>query len=229
MYNDHFLRWRTLLLALVFSLWGLNAGAATSLVCFDYGCQKTAWVHLESRHLKVVSQLLASATNAESERHQLALAVAYLYKVAGQQTPIWQDQPGDLLDGEVEGRMDCIDHAHTTDGFLRYLAQQHLLRFHRVLPIAKRTRFLVTQHFAAVIHDISVDESSPAVTSAQELMTHNEYGVPLGVERPSAPYTAQHDHLSHRYVVDSWFGQHGEPPLIIPLRNWLDGEGPNVY
>lgn len=31
-----------------------------------------------------------------------------------------------------------------------------------------------------------------------------------------------------RYVVDSWFVDNGQPAVVMPLENWLAGEGPNV-
>jgi len=31
-----------------------------------------------------------------------------------------------------------------------------------------------------------------------------------------------------RFVVDSWFGEHGDPAVVLPLEDWLNGEGPNV-
>ncbi|MCB1958046.1 MAG: hypothetical protein KDG55_20370 [Rhodocyclaceae bacterium] len=31
-----------------------------------------------------------------------------------------------------------------------------------------------------------------------------------------------------RYVIDSWFVEHGEAAVVLPLEPWLDGEGPNV-
>ena len=54
----------------------------------------------------------------------------------------------------------------------------------------RRTRWLVTQHFSAVIR--------------------------------------VRDEGAARFVVDSWFGEHGDPAVILPLEEWLDGEGPNV-
>jgi hypothetical protein len=30
------------------------------------------------------------------------------------------------------------------------------------------------------------------------------------------------------FVVDTWFGEHGDPAVVLPLEDWLDGEGPNV-
>jgi hypothetical protein len=31
-----------------------------------------------------------------------------------------------------------------------------------------------------------------------------------------------------RYVVDSWFFDNGQPAVVMPLENWLAGEGPEV-
>lgn len=36
------------------------------------------------------------------------------------------------------------------------------------------------------------------------------------------------DEAGARYVIDSWFVAPGEPAVVLPLQNWLDGEGPNV-
>lgn len=32
-----------------------------------------------------------------------------------------------------------------------------------------------------------------------------------------------------RFAVDSWFVDNGQPPVILPLEEWLDGGGPNVH
>ncbi|MCB1917056.1 MAG: hypothetical protein KDG52_15235 [Rhodocyclaceae bacterium] len=32
-----------------------------------------------------------------------------------------------------------------------------------------------------------------------------------------------------RFAIDSWFVEQGEPPLVLPLEAWLDGEGPDVH
>lgn len=32
-----------------------------------------------------------------------------------------------------------------------------------------------------------------------------------------------------RYTVDSWFRKNGEPPVIIPVKEWLDGYFPPDY
>lgn len=37
----------------------------------------------------------------------------------------------------------------------------------------------------------------------------------------------EHDEPA-RYVVDSWFFDNGQPAVVMPLDNWLAGEGPDV-
>jgi len=29
-------------------------------------------------------------------------------------------------------------------------------------------------------------------------------------------------------VIDSWFVEQGEPAVVLPLDDWLDGDGPYV-
>lgn len=33
---------------------------------------------------------------------------------------------------------------------------------------------------------------------------------------------------ARRFVIDSWFVEHGEPAVVLPLNEWLDGGGPHV-
>ena len=80
--------------------------------------------------------------------------------------------------------------AYQAGYLLRLLEARGMLRFHEVDAIRRRTRWLVAQHFSAVIR-----------------------------ERADG---------AARFVVDSWFGEHGEPAVILPLEDWLDGEGPHV-
>ena len=34
---------------------------------------------------------------------------------------------------------------------------------------------------------------------------------------------------ARRFAIDSWFVEQGEPPVVLPLEAWLDGEGPDVH
>ncbi|HMV17797.1 MAG TPA: hypothetical protein PLN96_04190 [Zoogloea sp.] len=174
------------LLALAGSTW---ADESVS-ICYDYGCAAEARVVYSEPRLVEIRARLALADNAVAERAVLAQVVGQLYRWAGEQSPIHADRAGDFLDDGVDGKMDCIDHAESTTRLLHMLEVRGMLRFHDVDQIRRRTRWLVTQHFSAVIR--------------------------------------ARDEGAARFVVDSWFGEHGDPAVILPLEEWLDGEGPNV-
>ncbi len=169
-------------------------------ICYNYGCQSQESVTFSAMQLEPVRSLLERATNAVEEREDLAVAVGWLYRWAGVQTPIYADRAGDFADEGVPGRMDCIDHAASTTELLRMIERRGWLRFHRVLEPARRTRFIF-QHFSAVVEEM---------TPGQE-----------GVE-------PRENSGGERHVIDSWFVEHGEPAIVLPLEAWLGGAGPWV-
>ncbi|WP_374486639.1 hypothetical protein [Zoogloea sp.] len=176
----------------------LGSGAALAdahlTVCFNYGCLNEASVVFSEAQIGVLAGRLRLATSALAERAVLAQVMGQLYRWAGEQSPIHVDRPGDYLDDDVPGKMDCIDHAQTTTRMLLMLERRGLLRFHEVDEVHRRVRWLVAQHFSAVIREKN-DEAPEA---------------------------------GARFVVDTWFGEHGDPAVVLPLEDWLDGEGPNV-
>ncbi|HOY01963.1 hypothetical protein [Zoogloea sp.] len=176
-------------------LWaGIVLADERATVCFNYGCVARQEVSFSETRLTELGRRLGLADTPVAERAILSLVVGQLYLWAGEQSPIHADRPGDFLDDGVHGMMDCIDHAETTSGFLRMMEGRRMMRFHAVEPIQRRVRWLVTQHFSAVIRETNG-------------------------EAPDA---------GARFVVDSWFGEHGDPAVVLPLEDWLDGEGPNV-
>jgi hypothetical protein len=162
-------------------------------ICFNYGCLAEAEVVFSEAQLGEVAASLGRAESAVEERAILGQVMGRLYRWAGTQSPISADRPGDFLDDGVHGMMDCIDHAESTTRLLKLLEGRGLLRFHAVEPIRRRTRWVVTQHFSAVVRE---NAEAPRVGAS--------------------------------FVVDTWFGEHGDPAVVLPLEDWLDGEGPNV-
>lgn len=175
-----------------------GAGAASAeerlAVCFNYGCLSESSVVFSEAQIGILADRLSRASSAPAERAVLAQVMGQLYRWAGEQSPIHVDRPGDYLDDDVPGKMDCIDHAQTTTRMLQMLEGRGLLRFHEVDEVHRRVRWLVAQHFSAVIRE-------------------------KGNEVPET---------RARFVVDTWFGEHGDPAVVLPLEDWLDGEGPNV-
>lgn len=142
--------WALLALALA---GGGHAGQAVS-ICHNYGCEAEAVAVFSDDQLKWTADMLAGATSPGYERIRIALGVGQLYLWAGQQTPVAADRAGNYGDAGAHGSMDCIDHSTTTTRFLEMMAAHGWLRYHRVLPVQRRSRFLVSQHFSAAIEEL---------------------------------------------------------------------------
>lgn len=171
-----------------------RADAATITVCYNYGCTSQGAARFDDDLLERMRAWLGEALDAQAERDALTRVIGELYRVAGEQTPISADRGGNIADGDINGRMDCIDHSTTTTRMLKMLEAHGFLRFHRVQEPIKRIRFVVMQHASAVIEELASPTS----------------GAPP------------------RYVVDSWYFDNGEPAVVLPLEQWLDGDDPDV-
>lgn len=224
--------WRALL-PLVLALNALIAQAAIQpahaavevRICYNYGCMREARVSIHAATLERMSARLAGARDAAEERARLAEEVGRLYRLAATQTPVGADRSGNFLDQGVDGRMDCIDHSTSTTRLLELLEARGALRFHRVVEPARRTR-LILQHFSAVIEVLSAGERIARLPPGQALASCNctEDGLVIG----ETGKVDGEDRPGQRYVVDSWFVDNGEPAVVLPLAEWLNGGGPNV-
>ncbi len=177
-------------------------------VCYNYGCLVEEAVRYSDPQLATVKRMLQAARSPLLERKILASVVGQLYRWAGQQTPIYADRGGNMADDGVRGGMDCIDHSTTTTRFLKMLERRKWLRHHRVLEPARRSRLIIFEHFSAVIEELPPRWLPSLKISA-------------GLEIPEQGEPT-------RFVVDSWFVNNGQPAVILPLDEWLDGGGPDV-
>lgn len=168
-------------------------------VCFNYGCLSTTTVAFNEQQLAEVRDLLDDATNAAHERELISVVIGRLLGWAGKQSPISADKGGNFADDAVYGRMDCIDHSTTTTRLLQMLGKKGWLRWHQVLLPEVRTRFLIFDHWTAVIE-----------------------------EEPNAPFRDEHPFSRLRYAVDSWFHDNGQPAVVMPLDDWLDWKGTEI-
>jgi hypothetical protein len=177
-------------------------------VCYNYGCIAEAQVTYADSQLAWARKTLASAKNAEQERIALSMVLGRLYFWAGAQSPIHADKGGNTADDAVHGAMDCIDHSTTTTRLLDMLARRGMLRYHRVLNPARRTRFFLFQHFSAVIEELPPRWLPPA--------------------RARMPAEFEATEPENRFAVDSWFVNNGQPAVILPLDDWKNGAGPDI-
>ena len=129
------------------------ARAEQVAICYNYSCRAKALVDYGEETLEPLRLLLAAATNASDERAAISAVIGRMYRIAGEQTPVWRDKGGNYADGGENGQMDCIDHSTNTDAFLRLLQGRGWLRFHQVLELLRRTRFILAVHWSARIRD----------------------------------------------------------------------------
>lgn len=216
---------------------GVRAGAVLEL-CFNYGCAQTVGIFFSDQDLSAVEAHFAGVSDAASEREVIAEAVGTFYRIAGGQSPILADRGGNYLDEGVEGRMDCIDHSTTTTRFLELMSAQGWLRHHVVLEPSRRARFIF-QHFSARLEErpavpagVSQDMSDrlAAHHGARRRMCDCASGLSGQFSALAAfePGQLKSNDSTAQFVVDSWFGDHAQPAVIMPLANWLNGEGPDV-
>jgi hypothetical protein len=202
--------------------------------CFNYGCALQAAATFDEHGLAGVRDALRRADDAAAERVEIARSVAKLYRAAGDTTPIAADRAGNLADGGAYGRMDCIDHSTNTTRLLRLLESRGWLRYHRVVAPQRRARFIF-QHFSAAIEETGRSVAEPANVADVPVPPLADY-VPVLLalcncpmpELQPAPATQAPLLPGGRFVVDSWFVDQGEPAVVLPLADWLNGEGPNV-
>jgi len=174
-------------------------------VCYNYGCASQQAVVYTEAQLREIHALLQQARDAAGEREQISLAIGRLLKWAGQQTPISADRGGNYSDHGVNGRMDCIDHSTTTTRLLKMLEARGMLRWHRVLPPKQRLRFVLFQHYSALIEEIAPPRSAPSGAADDEEEANKR-----------------------RFVVDTWYFDNGHPAAVFPLEDWLNGDDPEV-
>lgn len=137
----------------VLALLSLAAGTqADELdICYNYGCATRATVHLRGAELLHIRMFFSRVRDAGDERDAIAQAIGQFITFAGQQTPTFRDHGRNLLDDGVDGRMDCIDHAHNTTLYLKLVEERGWLKFHQVLDPAKRAPLMINEHWAAHI------------------------------------------------------------------------------
>ncbi len=141
-------------LCLLGLIWCGGARAADQVtICYNYDCAVHATVTFTDSQMKHIKELFRGLPDAAAERAAIGRAIGLFETFAGEQTPTYRDKGGDENDDGVDGRMDCIDHAHNSTAYLRLLERDGYLRFHRVLDPVERAPWLVNVHWAALIEE----------------------------------------------------------------------------
>lgn len=162
--------------------------------CYDYGCQKRAYVALSAETQKNLKQnFKPTAKTSEQEKRQIETAIKIFEDDIGAAVGTKNDKRGTFRlyqDGDASTRsfqQDCIDESTNTTIYLGLMEQMGLLKFHKPIFPANRQPFLSGSpwwHQTAVMKDLESGE---------------------------------------KYAVDSWFRDNGHPAFVVPLQEWKDG------
>lgn len=158
---------RNWLLALLVFGAGQCVADETVRVCYGYGCLAQADIHYTEGQLGQVRRMLFAAVDPENERKMISGAIGLMYAWAGEQSDIRNDRGGNFADGNVPGKMDCIDHSTSTTRLLQLLEARHYLRWHRVL--AREPRYFAgvfLAHWSAVIEEKTDGETGRFVVDS---------------------------------------------------------------
>lgn len=134
-------------------MWSVALGVRADeiSICYNYACASSAEVQLRGATLSRIYMPLAWIDSAEEERQAISVAIGLFQTVVGQQTPTFRDRGRNFPDEGVDGRMDCLDHAHNTSTYLRLMEERGWLQFHRVLEPVKRAPLIFNEHWSARI------------------------------------------------------------------------------
>lgn len=144
--------------ALLLALLPATAAALPPLVnvCWDYGCDRNARLVLPRDAWAGIRSLFSpAAPGPAAERRRIAAAIARFERAVGPLTGTDRDRYENIAGSGLGGQQDCIDESRNTDTYLRVLAERGLLAWHGVGPRAHRMRWVLDQHWTAVIIDRS--------------------------------------------------------------------------
>jgi hypothetical protein len=121
-------------------------------VCHGYGCKLATRVALSADEWQRVRAAFEPvASTASGERRQIAAAVAILEIEVGRRTGTAVHQRREINLGDLS-QLDCIDESVNTWTYLTMLAEDGLIRMHRVDGLAHSGSFVeLSVHNAAVI------------------------------------------------------------------------------
>jgi len=123
-------------------------------VCWDYGCDRNERVVVPLAGWERIRALFRPAAPSPArERERVAQAIALFEQSVGPLTGTDADRYGNVVGSGRPGQMDCIDESRNTDGYLRVLAERGLLSWHDVGRRRERLKWILDQHWTAVIID----------------------------------------------------------------------------
>jgi len=103
------------------------------VICNQVSCDETTSVHLSGTDWQSVERIFQPlATNGESERAQIASAIARMEQLVGDQAGTHDDQPRNQGSFRGTRQLDCVAEATNTTIYLVLIREKGLLRWHNV-------------------------------------------------------------------------------------------------
>jgi hypothetical protein len=128
-------------------------------VCHGFGCSERTHASLGRDEWRRVAAVFAPrAKNAQTERQQIARAVALVERIVGPQTgtdvPQWTHKNMLIFpNGGDKSQLDCVDEAVNTWTYMTMMERGGLFHFHRVAQLAAAGSFADLRN-TAVLHEI---------------------------------------------------------------------------
>jgi len=107
--------------------------ASQFVVCNQVSCDETTPVHLTGNNWQSVERIFQPrATDSEAERTQIAVAIARLEQLVGDQAGTFDDQPRNRGSFRGTRQLDCVAETTNTTIYLLLMKEKGLLNRHRV-------------------------------------------------------------------------------------------------
>jgi hypothetical protein len=136
-------------------------------ICYNYSCKTRRSIAFSEDDIQSIKAVFKQFDRSQSdERFAIARAIALFEKVAASQSPVYNDKAKNYNDNGLSGRMDCIDATVNTTRYLNFINNLGLIDRHQLQPPIYRSPYIMGQHWAAQIKDLS-DGQSYAVDSWQ--------------------------------------------------------------
>ncbi|MEN8175991.1 MAG: hypothetical protein ABFS23_09525 [Pseudomonadota bacterium] len=130
-------------------------------ICFQHTCAEIDHVSLsEEEWRQVRDHFSPPSEDAAQERQRIGSAIAYLEVAVGRQVDTLGDRGGNLKGFLASGnQMDCIDESTNSTTYLKMMAGDGLLRFHKVEKTSTRGFMIMGwPHTTAVVRDTTTGE-----------------------------------------------------------------------
>lgn len=125
-------------------------------VCHGYGCFYETDTYFSDAQWNTITAIFdPPASTPETERHQIAAAIAKMEDLVGEAVGTQTDEGGAAFIMTNSGQMDCIDETINTSRYLKFFESDNLLRWHTVGKPTRRGYFIdgAWPHNSAVIKD----------------------------------------------------------------------------